>query len=170
MLTPRRTTYSLVLGIMVFLISCWGGGSREPAWLDSLRQDVAQLRSGLAELSRSEGGDGRFTLQLLHASDMDGSTGALQNVENFSAILSGFRDQLPDNTLVLSSGDNYIPGPRYYAAADTCHRAIVGSGRQRPGRHGSPQRDGFPGLGAGQPRTGSRNRRVRVNNRRRGRR
>ena len=70
--------------------------------------------------------DGRFTLQLLHASDMDGSTGALQNVENFSAILSGFRDQLPDNTLVLSSGDNYIPGPRYYAAADAATEPLLG--------------------------------------------
>ena len=60
----------------------------------------------------------RFTLQLLHVSDMDSSVGALDNVENFSAILDGFRAQFPHNTLVVSSGDNYIPGPRYYAAGD----------------------------------------------------
>ena len=60
----------------------------------------------------------RFTLQLLHASDMDNSVGALDNVENFSAILEGFRAQFPNNTLIVSSGDNYIPGPRYYAAGD----------------------------------------------------
>lgn len=67
-----------------------------------------------------------FKLQLLHAADMDGSTGALSNVENFSAILDSFRRQFPDNTLVLSSGDNYIPGPRYFAAADGTNHAVLG--------------------------------------------
>ena len=67
-----------------------------------------------------------FTLQLLHASDMDGATGALDNVENFSAILDGFRDQYPDNTLVLSSGDNYIPGPRFFAAGDDSNDPVLG--------------------------------------------
>ena len=67
-----------------------------------------------------------FTLQLLHASDMDSSTGALANVENFSAILDGFRQQYPDNTIVLSSGDNYIPGPRYFAADDEANSPVLG--------------------------------------------
>ena len=57
---------------------------------------------------------------------MDGTTGALNNVENFSAILDGFRRQFPNNTLVLSSGDNYIPGPRYYAAADKVNDPVLG--------------------------------------------
>lgn len=68
----------------------------------------------------------RFTLQLLHASDMDSSVGALDNVENFSAILDGFRAQFPHNTLVVSSGDNYIPGPRYYAAGDDSTAETLG--------------------------------------------
>ncbi len=67
-----------------------------------------------------------FTLQLLHAADMDGTTGALSNVENFSAILDGFRKQFPYNTLVLSSGDNFIPGPRYFAAADSANDPVLG--------------------------------------------
>ena len=67
-----------------------------------------------------------FTLQLLHAADMDGSTGALANVENFSAILDGFRRQYPANTLVLSSGDNFIPGPRYFAAAAQSTTPVLG--------------------------------------------
>ena len=75
----------------------------------------------------------RFTLQLLHASDMDGTAGALSNVENFSAILDGFRRQFPNNTLVLSSGDNFIPGPRYYAAADRANDAILGISREGRG-------------------------------------
>jgi 2',3'-cyclic-nucleotide 2'-phosphodiesterase (5'-nucleotidase family) len=59
-----------------------------------------------------------FTLQLLHTADMDGATGALENVKAFSANLDALKSQYPDNTLVLSSGDNYIPGSRYTAASD----------------------------------------------------
>ena len=67
-----------------------------------------------------------FTLQLLHASGMDGSIGALANAENFSAVLDGFRRQFPGNTLVLSSGDNYVPGPRYFAADDDANAPVLG--------------------------------------------
>ena len=57
---------------------------------------------------------------------MDGAVGALENVETFYTILDGFRNQLPDNTLVLSSGDNYVPGPRFYAAGDKSNDAVLG--------------------------------------------
>jgi 2',3'-cyclic-nucleotide 2'-phosphodiesterase (5'-nucleotidase family) len=62
---------------------------------------------------------------LLHASDIDGGTGALSNVENFSAILDGFRRQFPNNTLVVSSGDNYVPG-RPFAAASHSDDVVTG--------------------------------------------
>ncbi len=65
-------------------------------------------------------------LQLLHAADMDGTAGALDNVETFSALLEGFRAQMPRRTLVLSSGDNFVPGPRFYAAADASTAAQLG--------------------------------------------
>ena len=105
---------------LLSLTACFGGGPGETPGAASLRQAIAELRANLAKLLRplADGGgaDAPFTLQLLHAADMDGTAGALANVENFSALLSDFRAQYPDNTLVLSSGDNYIPGPRYYAA------------------------------------------------------
>ena len=113
-------------------VSCFGGSEdglpELAATVDSLRQEVERMRSDIATLARraDNGDDGTFTLQLLHASDMDGTTGALQNVENFSAILSAFRNQYPDNTLVLSSGDNWIPGPRYFAAADAVNNPVLG--------------------------------------------
>ncbi len=81
---------------------------------------------GTNEVDESGSNESGFTLQLLHASDMDGSTGALQNVENFSALLDGFRRQYPNNTLVLSSGDNYIPGPRFDAAGDDSTADVLG--------------------------------------------
>ena len=67
-----------------------------------------------------------FTLQLLHASDMDGAVGALDNVEAFSALLDGFRAEFPGQTVVLSSGDNYVRGPRFYAAADVANDPLLG--------------------------------------------
>ena len=114
------------------MVSCFGGSadglSELAAAVDELRQEVERMRSEGA--AQSQGADDEygadFTLQLLHASDMDGTTGALQNVENFSAILSGFRYQYPDNTLVLSSGDNWVPGPRYFAAADSENNSVIG--------------------------------------------
>ena len=104
------------------------------AAVKALRREVAGLRSEIDRPGQrsSYDAEARFTLQLLHASDMDGSTGALENVENFSAIIDAFRDQYPSNTLVLSSGDNYIAGPRYYAAADPTNEntlGIPGNGR-----------------------------------------
>ena len=116
---------------------------RGQAELKILQDGLELLSVELAELwtdvdafeKRVEGSNGAdvvdsnestFTLQLLHASDMDGSTGALQNVENFSAILDGFRRQYPNNTLVLSSGDNYIPGPRFDAAGDETTADVLG--------------------------------------------
>lgn len=83
-----------------------------------------------ADGMQSTGGEGAdqpaFTLQLLHAGDMDGAVGALENVENFSAVLDGFRKQFPDNAVVLSSGDNFVPGPRFYAAEDKANDAVLG--------------------------------------------
>ena len=117
---------------MLSTVSCLGGRAgvhpELSAAVDALRREVAALRSDIESSGSAPKADAgtRFTLQLLHASDMDGSTGALDNVENFSAILDAFRNQYPSNTLVLSSGDNFIPGPRYYAAADSANESILG--------------------------------------------
>ena len=63
---------------------------------------------------------------MLHASDMDGSIRALGNVEGFSGILDGLRSQFPSSTLVLSSRDDFIPGPRYFAASDGANDPVLG--------------------------------------------
>lgn len=90
---------------------------------------LSDIEARLEMMSRAESpadADPVFTLQILHAADMDSAVGALENVENFSAILDGFRSRYPDNTIVLSSGDNYIPGPRYFAASDDAAAAVLG--------------------------------------------
>lgn len=66
----------------------------------------------------SDNSGSAYTLQMLHFADVDGAPGALNEVDRFSALVSDFRGEYPDNTLIVSSGDNIIPGPRYFAAAD----------------------------------------------------
>jgi 2',3'-cyclic-nucleotide 2'-phosphodiesterase (5'-nucleotidase family) len=68
-----------------------------------------------------------FTLQLLHISDADGSDStALNSVANLSGLINKFRAQYPHQTLTVSSGDNYIPGPRLNAANDSSLNATLG--------------------------------------------
>ena len=77
-----------------------------------------------------ENGEPVFTLQLLHFSDIDGNEEiALEAVENFSALVNGFKadPMYGEATLVVSSGDNIIPGPRFYAAEQGHVRAVTGS-------------------------------------------
>ncbi|BES69306.1 hypothetical protein RE428_03240 [Marinobacter nanhaiticus D15-8W] len=72
-----------------------------------------------------------YSLQLLHFADVDGAPGAIDEVDRFSALVQAFRtDQA--NTLLVSSGDNVIPGPRYFAAADGAlveELGVPGNGR-----------------------------------------
>ncbi|MCG8444258.1 MAG: 5'-nucleotidase C-terminal domain-containing protein, partial [Hyphomicrobiales bacterium] len=58
-----------------------------------------------------------FRLQILHASDLEGGVDAIDNAPNFAAIVDALEDEF-ENTLILSSGDNYIPGPFFNAAGD----------------------------------------------------
>jgi 2',3'-cyclic-nucleotide 2'-phosphodiesterase (5'-nucleotidase family) len=59
-----------------------------------------------------------FQLQVLHFADVDGGGDIIGNAPRFSALLDSFRSERPDTTLVLSSGDNWIPGPEYSIAAE----------------------------------------------------
>ncbi|MEC4816146.1 MAG: choice-of-anchor I family protein [Scytonema sp. PMC 1069.18] len=85
------------------------------------------------KLASKPSSDSVFTLQLLHASDQEAGVPALDDAPNFSAVLNALKNQdangdgTPDypNTLVLSSGDAYIPSP-FFFASDT---AFGGQGR-----------------------------------------
>ena len=77
--------------------------------------------------------DDIFTLQLLHAADQEGGIPALEDAPNFSAVLDALENEDADgdgnsdyaNTLTLSSGDAYIPGP-FFSAGEA---AFGGQGR-----------------------------------------
>jgi 2',3'-cyclic-nucleotide 2'-phosphodiesterase (5'-nucleotidase family)/predicted extracellular nuclease len=65
-----------------------------------------------------------FTLELLHITDQEASTGAIIDAPNLSAVVNALRaqdldeDGIADNTLFLSSGDAFIPGV-FFSASET---------------------------------------------------
>ncbi len=67
-----------------------------------------------------------FSLQILHASDLEGGVDAIDNAPNFAAIIDTLEED-SDNTLILSGGDNYIPGPFFGAAGDGSLRPVFQS-------------------------------------------
>lgn len=67
-----------------------------------------------------------FTLQLLHAADLEGGAEAVEDAPRFSAVLAALRAEMPEQTIVLSSGDNYIPGPFFEASTDDSLDELLG--------------------------------------------
>lgn len=65
-----------------------------------------------------------FTLELFHTADQEAGIPALDDAPRFSAVLNALKaqdlgnDGKPDNTLVLSSGDTWLPGLFYGASTD----------------------------------------------------
>ena len=59
-----------------------------------------------------------FTLQLLHAADQEANVDAVADAPRFSAVLEALRSQMPDQTLTVTSGDVWIPGPFYASGVD----------------------------------------------------
>jgi len=58
-----------------------------------------------------------YTLQILHASDLEGGVEALGRAANFAALVDHFEGEVA-NSITLSAGDNWIPGPFFNAAGD----------------------------------------------------
>ncbi|MEM9052239.1 MAG: choice-of-anchor I family protein, partial [Bacteroidota bacterium] len=65
-----------------------------------------------------------YTLQILHASDLEGGVDAIGRAPNFAAIVDAFEDEY-SNTVRISSGDNFIPGPFFNASSDFELRATL---------------------------------------------
>lgn len=73
---------------------------------------------GRFTLEDGGGGADTFTLQILHASDLEGGVDAIGRAPNFAALTDFFEDEF-ENTVILSAGDNYLAGPFFNAAGDT---------------------------------------------------
>ena len=62
-------------------------------------------------------GKSAFQMQVLHSSDMESGVAAVVDAPNYAAIVDKLED-LHNNTLILSSGDNVLPGPFLSAGED----------------------------------------------------
>lgn len=87
-----------------------------------LADDVEFITDSVGGTSRL---DGPVTLQLLHASDLEGNADAVENAPNFAAIVDTLEDTYA-TTLLISSGDNYIPSP-FSNAAGTSNPEVEAS-------------------------------------------
>ena len=82
--------------------------------------------------SHDEGAaDVTFTLQLLHAADMEGGVEALENAPRFSSVLNALKAEVAD-TVIIGAGDSYLPGPFFIAGNDPSLRDVLG--REGSGR------------------------------------
>ncbi len=86
----------------------------------------------LPAFSHDEGAaDATFTLQLLHAADMEGGVEALENAPRFSSVLNALKAEVAD-TVIIGAGDSYLPGPFFIAGNDPSLRDVLG--REGSGR------------------------------------
>lgn len=68
-----------------------------------------------------------FTLQLLHMADFEGAGPAIDDAPRLSAVLGALQASMPDATLTLSSGDNFIPGAFFSASSDPLLAPLIGA-------------------------------------------
>ena len=115
---PRNLWLALALGLT--LTACGGDNSS-----DSRDDTEAGSNDGSSDSQDDTQVGSNFELQLLHFADIDGAGGA-DDVDNFSALVDGFRAERPDKTVLLSSGDNLIPGPEFFAAGDDAMADVLG--------------------------------------------
>ena len=75
-----------------------------------------------------------YTLQILHSSSLEGGTNTFTEAINLASLVDGLEDKIP-NTITLSTGDNFLPGPVYFAAEDLAMReALVSVYKQLTGK------------------------------------
>ncbi|NEQ99390.1 MAG: bifunctional metallophosphatase/5'-nucleotidase [Cyanothece sp. SIO2G6] len=66
-----------------------------------------------------------FNLQLLHTSDLEGGVDAITSAPNFAAVVEALESDAANQaiaSILISSGDNYLPGPFFSAAGDRALR------------------------------------------------
>jgi 2',3'-cyclic-nucleotide 2'-phosphodiesterase (5'-nucleotidase family) len=75
-----------------------------------------------------------FTLQVLHASDMESGLPATEVAPRFSAVLRSLEEQYPSQTLKLASGDLWLPGVFFNSGGDPAMKNVPAVGKESSGR------------------------------------
>ncbi|MCC9655497.1 choice-of-anchor I family protein [Rhodopirellula halodulae] len=85
-----------------------------------------QLRASLQVLESRQLMASDFSLQLLHASDLEGGVNAISDAPHFAAIVESLETEAENDgrgSLLVSAGDNFIGGPFFSASGDGDLRA-----------------------------------------------
>ena len=120
----KKINYYLTFLVLIFVFSC------KPDDFLGNGDDDDGGDEGMNPTAQKALENADFVLQLLHYADVDGNEEiALDAVDEFSALVNGFTTD-PDwgsQSLVVSSGDIIIPGPRFFAAEQSAVRSVTGS-------------------------------------------
>jgi len=114
----QRTTDITRLVDSVRLNSGWSNGNAMAFMIKGTGTRTAEAYDGTASAAPRlviEYEDSNYLLQVLHASDLEGGAEAIDDAPAFAAIVDKLEDEY-SNSLTISSGDNYIPGPFYNAS------------------------------------------------------
>ena len=91
---------------------------RQVRWTRHVLSVAVLAAAGPAFVGEILAADGAYTLQILHASDLEGSVAAVDDAPNFAAIIDRLEDA-QENSITISSGDNWIPSPFLNAGGDS---------------------------------------------------
>lgn len=109
----------------------------------SLRALCARAATFAAFAAAASVAQAQVRVQILHASDLEGGVNAIGDAPRFAAVVQGLENDAASAnvpSLLLSAGDNYIPGPFFSAAGDASIRTPLRNAlgltqvREREGR------------------------------------
>ncbi|MEM1340535.1 MAG: bifunctional metallophosphatase/5'-nucleotidase [Bacteroidota bacterium] len=117
----KKIARILAFLVLLFVLSCKTAG---------FLKNEDKGNGGMDPSTQAALANADFVLQLLHYADVDGNESiALATVDEFSALVNGFTND-PDwgsQSLLVSSGDIIIPGPRFFAAEQKAVSSVTGS-------------------------------------------
>mgnify|MGYP001303737215 CR=1 FL=1 len=108
-----------------------------------LRAMCARAATFVAFAAAASVAQAQTRVQILHASDLEGGVNAIGDAPRFAAVVQGLENDAAAASvpsILLSAGDNYIPGPFFSAAGDTSIRTALRNSlgltqvREREGR------------------------------------
>lgn len=120
----KKINYILTFLVLIFVFGC------KPDDFLGNGDDDDGGNGGMDATAEEALQNADFVLQLLHYADVDGNEEtALSAVDEFSALVDGLTNDADwgGQSLIVSSGDIIIPGPRFYAAEQSAVRSVTGS-------------------------------------------
>ncbi|MEM7673513.1 MAG: bifunctional metallophosphatase/5'-nucleotidase [Verrucomicrobiota bacterium] len=99
-------------------------GSNTKQTMRFIHKALIQLFMGSVWLCQSHIASG-YTLSIIHMADQEAAMDALFDAPNASSVMNALKDDF-ENTIIVSSGDNYITGPFFKASAESKMSEFVG--------------------------------------------